>query len=507
MQGRDVGLGGLSALGLVLVAAGLVPPAAAVVAACSPNDFADAVQDVAFNPSLNNGPVLPNSTTGFDKLDVLGVCLTEDAAHVLVIVTLNATVGSESNQDLHWNVTFSTGGQNILCGYHHVGGTPSTTGPCAAESDAARVQFAVAKSGVAPGTTLRDFAAAANGTFVAPVAGILTASDRAPHIGAAPFSYVVGARAPADQDGDDDGFSDRDEVAARTDPGRPDTDEDGLLDGSSVDLDPGSAQVARFRALGILELPGAGAKVRFAGERAFQTNATRADTDRDGLLDGGNVTVPEGSSAARNLTSALAAAGDLGGKTPVRTDAGLRFLGEHAFGTSPTSEDADADGLTDLAEVLGLRNTAFSRHAHDPTFPGSTDPAARDTDRDGLADGEEVAGRATVDGTSLAFSPTDPNAADTDGDGLADLDEVRGVHTTPAGKRISFKPTDPTKQDTDGDGVNDFSEVQQGHDPTDPNDRPRTQPVTDLPLYLAISGALLLLVVLLSVGGIVWRWG
>jgi len=102
--------------------------------------------------------------------------------------------------------------------------------------------------------------------------------------------------------------------------------------------------------------------------------------------------------------------------------------------------DTDGDGLSDQAEVEGMRNW-FG-------YVVKTDPALSDTDGDGLKDGEEMNGVGqTADGKMKYNMISDPTKVDTDGDGLSDKDEL----FPPAGK----EKTDPLKKDTDGDSIPD----------------------------------------------------
>ena len=148
------------------------------------------------------------------------------------------------------------------------------------------------------------------------------------------------------------------------------------------------------------------------------------------------------------------------------------------------SDDPDDDGLNNTAE-----------------FDLGTDPNDADSDDDGLEDGDEVT------------RGTDPLDADTDGDGLDDGDEVT-------------RGTDPLDADTDGDGVSDGDEVSEGSDPLDGDDqasgggsegsgsgpgsasseKSALDELQDDPGYLAISGAGLVSVVVLSIIGLAARW-
>lgn len=105
--------------------------------------------------------------------------------------------------------------------------------------------------------------------------------------------------------------------------------------------------------------------------------------------------------------------------------------------------DADADGLTDLAEMLL-----------------GSDPTKSDTDGDGLADGVETN---TGKFVSASDTGTNPFLKDTDGDGRSDGDEIKVAPTT-----------DPFNRDTDGDNFLDGFEAAGGHNPKDANENPET---------------------------------
>lgn len=110
------------------------------------------------------------------------------------------------------------------------------------------------------------------------------------------------------------------------------------------------------------------------------------------------------------------------------------------------AEDADNDGMTNLAEFQA--GTSFQ------------DP---DTDDDGLEDGDEI----TLE--------TDPFKADTDSDGLTDGQEIN----PPVGVNAS----DPKDADSDDDYFRDGYEVQRGSDPMSADSGPdglSVQPVSGL---------------------------
>ncbi len=158
-------------------------------------------------------------------------------------------------------------------------------------------------------------------------------------------------------------------------------------------------------------------------EGSAGTDATKVDTDGDGLSDFEEIT--------RTHTDPLKADSD---------GDGLKDGEEvNKRGTDPLKADTDGDGLSDGDEVL--------KH--------HTDPLKADTDGDGLGDAHEV-----------NISRTDPNKSDTDGDGLGDGDEV------------NTHKTDPNKADTDGGSVSDGQEIANRTNPLDPSDDvPKVKPM------------------------------
>ncbi len=106
---------------------------------------------------------------------------------------------------------------------------------------------------------------------------------------------------------------------------------------------------------------------------------------------------------------------------------GLFFREEKLFGTSDSSVDTDADGLTDLQEARDgweVIVTLADGEVLAPEFVRSS-PTSSDGDGDGLPDIEEF---------ELGLDPTNP---DTDGDGLSDLVEVQnGLPADRAAQRL-----------------------------------------------------------------------
>jgi len=143
-----------------------------------------------------------------------------------------------------------------------------------------------------------------------------------------------------------------------------------------------------------------------------RTDPSVADTDGDGLPDGG---------------------------TPI---------GEGTLGTDPLDWDHDDDALTDGDEILIW----------------STNPLAPDTDGDGLPDGFETTG-GNISDMNICLA-SDPTLPDSDGDGLNDLAECSLTWEMNCGN----VPSDPLAVDSDGDGASDSDEFTNNTCPLDPTD-------------------------------------
>jgi len=268
---------------------------------------------------------------------------------------------------------------------------------------------------------------------------------------------------------------------AFTDPTNPDTDGDGLEDGEERDGNPPSGYVTYPDDT---DTDNDGLTDGFEISSAYDISPTEEDSDNDGLKDKSEV--DDDGNAAQTLP------GDANPENP-NTDGPENELvldgrlcnikdGEerNIWGTNPSWDDTDNDGLTDCQETRA--------------YP--TDPTNPDSDGDGYNDGDEVAAYCDPDDASSFPNPTcgddldgdglpdewendnynsgdflswddqddqdgdlcnnmceyiqgtDPEVADTDGDGRSDWEE------------LSNEPfSDPTEFDTDGDGLNDGDEV------------------------------------------------
>lgn len=141
---------------------------------------------------------------------------------------------------------------------------------------------------------------------------------------------------------------------------------------------------------------------------------------------------------------------------------GLSDKSEKAYGTNPSAPDSDKDGLVDSDELLLFRTNPLLADTDSDGLTDNEEvrtyrtlPNEADTDKDGLQDGEEVLTYKTnplkadsdldglMDGEELAQTKTNPLQADTDEDGVLD------------GIEVNSYVSNPLAVDTDGDGVND----------------------------------------------------
>jgi hypothetical protein len=300
----------------------------------------------------------------------------------------------------------------------------------------------------------------------------------------------------ATKDSDCDGLSDQDEFSniyaggQRTNPGNPDSDGDGILDGveagriSSVsaactayvgDADPVSRTNPTAADSDGDSLPdGMEDANRNGRAEPTETNAINPDTDMDGLADGVE-------DANRN------GAVDTGETDPRKRDTDNDFIGDaielNTTMTNPLLRDTDGDTCSDGAEDFnqngtvdmgesdptvandcgpavnpdtdmdGLPNRLEDRNQNGMVDTGETDPALADTDGDGLSDGIEDANR----NGNRESNETNPLRRDSDCDGLLDgptTGTVRGEDQNANGM-VDSGETDPRRTDSDGDGLSD----------------------------------------------------
>ncbi|MFP2926618.1 adventurous gliding motility lipoprotein CglD [Pyxidicoccus sp. 3LG] len=304
--------------------------------------------------------------------------------------------------------------------------------------------------------------------------------DPDPDPGTVPTSVADGNNPT--KDSDCDGLTDAEEFSSlypgdsKTDPGRRDTDGDGIRDGVE---------------LGRTASVNAGCGFRPDADPDTRTSPVKADTDGDGLADGlEDVNRNGGRDSNETDPNALDSDGDglkdneedanlTGTLSPGETDPrkrdtdgdGLADDVEKATGTDPRNPDSDGDSCRDGDEdkdhdgVLENGETDPRRSdcvalVRDSDFDGisdavetstGTNPARADTDGDGLEDGlEDENKNGRVDANE-----TNPRLTDTDCDGLQDgggQGGFQGEDLNGNGRVDGFEP-DPTNPDTDGDGL------------------------------------------------------
>jgi hypothetical protein len=307
-------------------------------------------------------------------------------------------------------------------------------------------------------------------------------------------------------DADCDGVKDKYEIAAGCmDPIDPDTDRDGLCDGS--------ASVSDGPVVTCLS----GEDMNDDGFRnPEESDPCDIDTDGDGFSDSYEV---------YTLNT-----------DPVLVDSdgdGLTDDTEvNVYGSNPVLADTDGDNLSDYDELMNYLTDPFDNDSDGDglsdfteTYVTGTDPLLEDSDSDGIIDGEEegigvgdpdgdaipnswessypcmdpysndAAGDYDNDGRSNLFEfrlGTDPCNPDTDGDGLCDrwiavgstcFDGEQNYGTDSQnpdtdgdglidGDEVSVHSTDPLDADSDNDTFSDGAEIAAGTNPNDPGSFP-----------------------------------
>jgi hypothetical protein len=275
-----------------------------------------------------------------------------------------------------------------------------------------------------------------------------------------------------------------------SDPAKPDSDLDGILDGVEAGL-PASGGIDDNPAVPGTATDRASTNFRTDGdEGATTTSPWDADTDDDGL--------PDGFIDGFNPNSGGASGGLADGVASVHEGEDLDVDGMADAGeTNPVFRDTDGDGVKDGCErgvlapgVLGPDGVADpGSPVKDGTAGGLatefdtddatlTEPLDADTDDDGLSDGaEDTSGNGAVDALE-----SDPLNHDTDADLLFDGQEAGRVAGVAGGDTDlaagHFAPdadpattTHPAKADTDGGGATDGGEDVDRNGRVDPGER------------------------------------
>jgi len=262
---------------------------------------------------------------------------------------------------------------------------------------------------------------------------------------------------PQDPDSDGDGLCDGSqsvgavcvdgEVTQGTDPNKADTDGDGMDDGWEASYDCVNPVAGDSLADGDTD------SLTNKQEYTYGADPCNPDSDSDGLDDGDEIAAGTDPNDSDSDSDGMPDGWETtNGMNPLANDAnadpdgdGLNNLAEYANSTDPQNSDSDSDNLNDLAEINA-----------------GTDPNDPDTDGDALNDGWET-------NYSCMKATTVDDTDDYDSDGLNNAEEY-GNSTSPCdadsdddsvndGDEVNTYSTDPLLQDTDADTLPDGWEV------------------------------------------------
>jgi hypothetical protein len=227
-----------------------------------------------------------------------------------------------------------------------------------------------------------------------------------------------------------------------TDPNNPDSDDDGLLDGGDITVPSDDPRYSAWAAAGISFIDNGGTRT-FLGEAGFGTDPNLPDTDGDGLLDGDNITLTSADPRHAEWTALGIVFADDGAE---RT-----FFGELAFGTDPLLADTDGDGVPDGQEVIDGTNPNWFNDALEwrpdgqPGGPGLWSAVTTN-----WFDGETPPGTATVwDSTKIGLFPHPAGAVTVAGTQQANRLIFRhtggtyNVNAAAPGDTLAFTGADP----------------------------------------------------------------
>jgi len=266
-------------------------------------------------------------------------------------------------------------------------------------------------------------------------------------------------------DSDNDGISDKDEIALQTDPKNNDSDQDGILDTDEIGPDLKNALDSdNDGKIDALDDDDDNDGLPTNIEVKIGTSPLLKDTDEDGIGDLEEL--------GKNELQALDTDND-GIINALDTDDdadGIETTNELLLGTNPLLADTDSDGVSDLQEIGdlldkpldadkdGIIDALDTEEILDHDGDGLTDFVEKnlgsdskniDSDDDGINDNEELG--------------DDLNAAlDTDGDGIINILDPDDDNDNLDTRFESEIGTNPLSKDTDGDGLDDAKEVAGG---------------------------------------------
>jgi hypothetical protein len=282
-----------------------------------------------------------------------------------------------------------------------------------------------------------------------------------------------------------------------TDPGDPDTDDDGIPDGLEVhpfriidgDFSHEEARLDAINRGGRLAVIDSAAKLIQFKKQILSKNAGRRL-----WLGGGDLEAGNSAELPNSMEGKYHWVNDSGyyfDKTGKRVAVLIKAGDFTNWGGGQPSNVGDLDGIQVEQDFTWSMAALTQRQGYilevKPTNPVVADS---DTDGDGLIDNDErdkygtdrlkadTDGDALNDGAEISLG-TDPRDTDTDNDGLLDGDEVsRGTKPKVLdtdedglsdGAEVLTHLTNPLVKDSDGDGISDFDEVTKGSNPNDAN--------------------------------------
>ncbi len=275
---------------------------------------------------------------------------------------------------------------------------------------------------------------------------------------------------PKDADTDDDGVPDGKEANPADDGDGdglidvldPDSDNDGLYDGTEMGFDckgPGTDATKKHC-------------IADGDSGATKTSPVKRDTDSGGVIDGSEDSNRNGVLDPGEKDPTAGHGAD--DKDVVDTDGdGLSDALELTLGSNPKDADTDDDGVVDGKEP---------NFGDDTDGDGLINVLDPDSDDDGLFDGTEMGLNCALAATDTSkkvcrtdddagATKTSPLLRDTDGGGMSDgSEDVNRNGVVDAGEKdptVGHGADDKTILDTDGDGLSDDLEKAIGTDPLD----------------------------------------